>query len=746
MATQAIPAPTNLNFEEGTIGDIPASWASPTQRNGYTVRLTDEAPKRGQLCVEIAKSEDGESRDVSFGNVMQMIDATSFRGKRLRFTGWARTRSAITDWLKLSSSKAQAWLRVDRSLGTIGFFDNMQDRPIRSSRWHHFEIVGDIANDAEYINLGLILQGNGKAWLDDVQIEVLGDGGIGNQPPAVLTQRHLDNIIALTRLIGYVRFFHPTDAAAETNWDLFTINAIRHVENARSPKELALLLNQVFNPVAPTVQIGVSGSDFALSKSSDDLESNASVRYWEHRGVRVGDSRSIYSSKRLTSSNAPVSLHEPIRDDLGGGVIALVPTAIPMKDAVSYEGVAFKKLVIDNLPDDWKPSADDRSTRLAAVISTWNVFQHFYPYFDVVEIDWYKELARALVSSATDDNASAFSHSLEQLIAALQDGHGRVFPMSRFVPPPVAFDWVDDSIVVTAIGKDVDERLHIGDVVIEIDGESIEPIVASLHGRISAATPGYLRNRILSQLGYGANRSSFTLKTRSPDGELKEISLKREASSNFPQPLRESRPDQGSELAEGVVYVDLDRVNRQHEFTKLIPKLATAKGILFDLRGYPSFRFTRVISHLIDETVTSAQWHIPLVHHPDQHHTKYTFSNWKVRPRSPRFTKNIAFVTDGQAISAAETLMGIVEHYKLAEIVGQPTAGTNGNVNPFTVPGGFTIVWTGMRVLKHDGSQHHGVGIQPTIPVSRTIEGIAAGRDEFLEKAVATLVQKIEPN
>jgi hypothetical protein len=28
------------------------------------------------------------------------------------------------------------------------------------------------------------------------------------------------------------------------------------------------------------------------------------------------------------------------------------------------------------------------------------------------------------------------------------------------------------------------------------------------------------------------------------------------------------------------------------------------------------------------------------------------------------------------------------------------------------------------------------VGIQPTVPVSRTIQGVAAGRDELLEKAI----------
>lgn len=741
MTTYALAKPTNLDFEKGTLGDVPVSWGSPTQQGGYTVRLSEKAPKRGRRCVEIAKTDVDDAPEASFGNVMQMIDAAPFRGKRLRFTGWARTRSVIADWLKLSSSRAQAWLRVDRPLGTTGFFDNMQDRPIRSSSWRRFEIIGDIANDAEYINLGLILQGNGKAWLDDVQVEILGDGGVGNQPARELNQRQLQNLAALKRLIGYVRFFHPTEATKNTDWDLFTINAIRRVEDAESPEELVQLLNEVFKPVAPSVQIDVSGSDLKLPESLSNLQSDTRVRFWEHRGVNLDGTRSIYSSKQRVSSKAPVSPRHPIRVDLDGGVSILVPTAIPISDGVSYEGTAFKKLDIDGSPNDWQPSTDDRSTRLAAIISSWNVFQHFYPYFDVVDTDWDKELIRGLVGSATDENASDFSNHIDRLIAALHDGQGRVFPMPLFVPPPVAFDWVGESIVVIAIAEDVDDRLQIGDVVTEIDGQSIETILDSLRERVSAATPGFLRIGILGRLGFGPHRSTFTLKTRSPAGEEKEILLERRATSIFPNRLREARPKQGSEIAEGIAYVDLDRINHVREFKRLIPKLAKANGIVFDLRGYPRFSFTRVISHLIDKPITPVQRHIPLVHHPDQRDMKFTFSNWQVEPRSPRFTTNIAFITDGNAISAAETMMGIVEHYKLAEIVGEPTAGTNGNVNSFTLPTGDTIVWTGMQVLKHDGAQHHGIGIQPTIPVSRTIEGITAGRDEFLERAVEALSQ-----
>ena len=101
----------------------------------------------------------------------------------------------------------------------------------------------------------------------------------------------------------------------------------------------------------------------------------------------------------------------------------------------------------------------------------------------------------------------------------------------------------------------------------------------------------------------------------------------------------------------------------------------------------------------------------------------------------------MAFLVDGRAISYAESWMGIIEAYKFAAIVGEPTAGTNGDVNPFNLPGNYTVIWTGLKVLKHDGSQHHGIGIQPTVPVSLTIRGIREKRDEQLERALSIVNQ-----
>jgi C-terminal processing protease CtpA/Prc len=200
--------------------------------------------------------------------------------------------------------------------------------------------------------------------------------------------------------------------------------------------------------------------------------------------------------------------------------------------------------------------------------------------------------------------------------------------------------------------------------------------------------------------------------------------------------LRRAGPvDKITELKPGIFYVDLDRVGDK-EFDEAIAMLVNAKGIIFDMRGYPSGPGTKALQHLTDTAIRSARWNIPSATLPDHIDVPFDESGWPLPAAKPYFSAKRAFITDGRAISYAETVMGIVEAFKLGEIVGEPTAGTNGNVNPFRLPGGYSISWTGMKVLKHDGSQHHGIGIRPTVPVSRTRKGVAEGKDELLLKAI----------
>ncbi|HEU0298966.1 MAG TPA: S41 family peptidase, partial [Longimicrobium sp.] len=338
---------------------------------------------------------------------------------------------------------------------------------------------------------------------------------------------------------------------------------------------------------------------------------------------------------------------------------------------------------------------------------------------------------RALAAAAADPGECQFLYTLQRMVAALDDGHGRVGhgcegPQRA---APVVVESVEGRPTVTAAGPGV-EGVRAGDVVLRVDGMPADSLLRARGELISSATAGWRHYLTHGLLLAGAD-SVVWVTVEHPGGDTATVPLRRG------EPFVEPKPGPVAEVWPGIWYVDLDRVTNE-QFQAALPDLERASGLVFDLRGYPDgFNPFDFFSHLIREPATSAQWLVPVVTRPDREGLRFDGSGrWELRPAAPYLAAPRVFITDGRAISYAESVMGIVEAYRLGEIVGAPTAGTNGNVNPFFLPGDYTVSWTGMQVLKHDGSRHHGVGILPTVPVERTRAGVAAGRDELLEKAI----------
>ena len=177
------------------------------------------------------------------------------------------------------------------------------------------------------------------------------------------------------------------------------------------------------------------------------------------------------------------------------------------------------------------------------------------------------------------------------------------------------------------------------------------------------------------------------------------------------------------------------------QIDSIMSELATAKGVIFDLRGYPNFGCQSVISHLIDEPILSDKILIPEIIYPNYENIAGydTTAGWILEPLTPKIKGKVVFLTGRGAYSYTESILGIIEHYKLAELVGDTTGGCNGDIIKSQLLGGFSYIFTGLKVVKRNGTPHHLVGIRPTIPVNRTIEGIKEGKDEVLEKAIEVI-------
>ncbi len=173
-ANAGVPVLQNPGFEAHT-ADKPAGWIFPPvcEQAGYRLELSTDA-FAGQHAAHVSASS---AKAQSFANLMQGFRENAldgFRGRRIRFRAAVKTQNLA------DTTKPGLWLRVDRrstdpSRPVFGDFDNMQDRPIRSADWQHFEIVADVADDAVSLTVGLLLSGNGDAWIDDCSLEVVDD-------------------------------------------------------------------------------------------------------------------------------------------------------------------------------------------------------------------------------------------------------------------------------------------------------------------------------------------------------------------------------------------------------------------------------------------------------------------------------------------------------------------------------------------------------------------------------------------
>jgi len=100
-----------------------------------------------------------------FATISQGFQADDYRGKRLRLSGYVKTKDA--------GQGAWLWMRLDCETQYV--LDNMGDRHITGTRdWKTCDIVLDVPKDAVNICFGVALNGAGQAWFDDLRFEVVG--------------------------------------------------------------------------------------------------------------------------------------------------------------------------------------------------------------------------------------------------------------------------------------------------------------------------------------------------------------------------------------------------------------------------------------------------------------------------------------------------------------------------------------------------------------------------------------------
>ena len=148
----------NLDFALGSPGDTPPGWhLGPSGNPAYAARIVAAAwCQAGKQCGMLGSVGPGPHERCL---LYQDVNATPYRGKVLVFRATAR----VTD-----GGLARLLVRVHRPDNSTSFFDDLGANPIQSAQWKAYQIVFPIDGEAEDIEFGIQLSGEGTVWIDQI--------------------------------------------------------------------------------------------------------------------------------------------------------------------------------------------------------------------------------------------------------------------------------------------------------------------------------------------------------------------------------------------------------------------------------------------------------------------------------------------------------------------------------------------------------------------------------------------------
>jgi C-terminal processing protease CtpA/Prc len=306
-------------------------------------------------------------------------------------------------------------------------------------------------------------------------------------------------------------------------------------------------------------------------------------------------------------------------------------------------------------------------------------------------------------------------------------------------PTAAVLRWIEDRPVVVQLRERVD-GLEPGDVILKIEGRPIAERVEFLKRITTASTPQSLMLRIANQLLNGPNDLEVSVDVEGRGGAIKTVKLLR--SFRFYQSPTTAGPPYRL-LPGNIGYADLTELALP-QVDEMFEKLRETRAIILDMRGYPKGTAWAIAPRLTEKTgVAAALFRRPIVMAPSggagQYHSVWNTHEFRqsIPPTAKwRYKGKTVMLIDERAISQSEHSGLFYEAANGTKFAGSPTAGANGDVTWFAIPGGIRINFSGHDVRHADGRQLQRQGLQPDVEIKPTIAGIRAGTDEVLDRAM----------
>lgn len=711
----------NLDFETYQPGqELADGWL----KWGDYALSTDTTRQSGKWAAKIISAPNGGS----FGCIAYKIPA-NYKGKNIRLEGYMKIEN-------VEHGFAGLLLRLDGNGGTLAF-DNMQSQNVNGTKdWVKYTIDLAYPEDAETIFVAGILAGKGTAWFDDFVLTIDGenvqtlketarpvikatldkefdsDSKIGFPE---LNATVIANLELLGRVWGFLKYCHPEAGSGNYNWDYELFRMLPEFLKAeKGPECDRILIKWIdqYGKIGKCKTCKTTPPDAPLKPDlswidSDDILPELKTKLME-----------IYRNRRQDKNH----------------YIRMAPN------------IGNPEFLNEN------PYADmpypDAGFRLLALYKYWNMIQYFFPYKHLMDKNWNGALREYIPLFIRAKNELEYELAAVRIIGDIQDTHANLWGGGDKINeekggfyPPFHVRFIEGKLVVTDYyNPELREvaGLEIGDVITHLNGKTVENLTDSLSGYYPASNMA-ARLRDISGDILRSKTPRINIQFISTGAQQqKELALYPRDSLNIYRWYRRDNEKCYQLLDGNIGYVTLKSI-KEEDIPIIKESFKNTKGIIIDIRNYPSTFVPFLLgSFFVAETTPFVKFTGGNVDHPGE----FTFTEALQIPKGPEtYTGKLVVIVNELSQSQAEYTAMAFRAGANTTIIGSTTAGADGNVSTILLPGGLRTMISGIGVYYPDGTETQRVGIVPDIEVHPTIEGIKAGRDELLEKALEIIRQ-----
>lgn len=712
-----------LGFELPPAGNMPGGgWGGAP---AGTIFVDDKVVHGGRWAVRIERTAESPN---AFSSIAKTIDM-DVAGATLELRGFLRTED-VSDFTGL-------WIREDGETPALAF-DNMQKRQLKgTTAWTEYSISLPVRAEARKLVFGALLAGTGKVWVDDLQLLVDGkpiweaprverptsvverdhqfDAGSGIAIMGEMSKTQVENLATLGKVWGFLKYHHPEVTAGQIHWDYELFRIMPQILAASDRASANSLLVKWIDGMGP-----VDRCHPCAKLEEGDLYFRPDVA-WIGDHAQLGDQLSQRLETIYANRKPDQQFYVLVDPNVGNAVF---------HHELGYEGVKFP----------------DPGFQLLALFRFWNILEYWSPYRDVTGENWDNVLTDFIPRIATANSAESYQRELMALIARAHDGHANLWSSLQNRPPvgncqlAVNVRFAENVPVVSgfaAVNSDDHGQLKIGDVITTLDGVPVSKLIESWLRYYGASNDSARMSNIARSMTRGeCGESSIGIQRGGLELKLKVTRV---------PPVRVARENYTHDLAgpafrllsKDVAYLKLSAVKAQ-EADHYVEQASGTKGFVIDIRNYPSeFMVFALGSHLVETNTPFAQFTTCDLSNPGAFHWGTAVS---LTPQKPYYGGKIVILADETSMSQAEYTSMAFRAAHGAIIVGSRTAGADGNVSPFALPGGLRTMISGIGVFYPDKKPTQRVGIIPNIEVKPTIEAIRQGRDEALEEALRQIL------